>query len=138
VIGDAVNLASRLESLTKFYGTHILICKATYKKIADRFVCREIDSIKVKGKQISETIYTIEKKLDVSPTKKEKYFIDLYHSGLKKYRQRKFGKAIDFFEKALLCFSNDKPTQILLKRCQDFKLSPPTNDWTGTWTFSQK
>ncbi len=138
VIGDSVNLASRLESLTKFYGTPILICQATYKKIADRFVCREIDSIKVKGKQISETIYTIEKELDVPPTKKEKDFIDLYHSGLKKYRLKDFNGAIDSFEKALFYFSNDKPTQILLKRCKDFNLSPPTNDWTGTWAFSQK
>jgi len=136
VIGDSVNLASRLESITKFYGMHILICKATYKKIAARFVCREIDSIRVKGKQNSETIYTIEKKLDVPPTEKEKLFINAYHDGLKNYRGKDFKQAIKSFERALSYRSDDVPTQILLKRCQDFNLSPPKNDWTGTWAFS--
>jgi len=64
-----------LESLTKFYGEKLLICETTYKKIADFFICREIDCIQVKGKRKPVTIYTILRKNDKPLTKREQVFL---------------------------------------------------------------
>ncbi|MFK8007125.1 MAG: adenylate/guanylate cyclase domain-containing protein [Saprospiraceae bacterium] len=138
VIGDSVNLASRLESLTKFYGTNILICENTFKKIETTFICREIDTIKVKGKQKPVSIYTIEKKITDTLSKEEELFLKFYSEGLNFYRKQKFNEAIKSFNQVLLFNSNDKPVQILLARCRDFIISPPENDWRGTWAFSKK
>lgn len=138
VIGDSVNLASRLESLTKFYGVRILICETTFQKIEKEFICREIDNIKVKGKSKSVTIYTIVKKALEVLSKKEQLFLKLYSEGLNFYRKKDFEKAIQSFSKALLFNSKDKPSQILLMRSKDFITSPPENGWSGIWAFSKK
>ncbi len=138
VIGDSVNLASRLESLTKVYGLGILICEETYQSIAGEFICREIDNIKVKGKQKSVRIYTILKKISEKLSRKEELFLELYSKGLESYRQGEFNQAIQYFYRALLFNSKDKPSQILLERCRDFIISPPENNWKGTWVFLKK
>lgn len=138
VIGDSVNLASRLEGLTKFYGLHILICETTFKRIKDIFICREIDRIKVKGKQQPVSIYTIVKKATAVLAPKEELFLRTYAKGLAFYRKQEFDKATAYFSKARLLNSQDQPTQILLARCRDFMTSPPEENWCGTWAFSQK
>jgi len=138
VIGNAVNLAARLESLTKFYGLRLIICENTFKKVAPLFHCREIDCIKAKGKQQSVTIYTILKKADMELSRPERAFLKCYADGLAFYRSRDFTSATNVFTKALTINPNDKPAQIFLDRCKDFELVPPNEDWSGTWAFSQK
>jgi len=138
VIGNAVNLAARLESLTKYYGLRLLICENTFKKVADLFHCREIDCIKAKGKQEAVTIYTIIKKSEVPLSRAEQAFLKCYADGLVFYRNKDFINAINIFTKALTINPKDKPTQILLARCRDFELTPPQDAWCGTWAFSQK
>jgi len=138
VIGNAVNLAARLESLTKFYGLRMLMCEHTFKKVANLFHCREIDRIKAKGQQEAVTIYTIIKKSEMALSRAEKAFLKCYADGLALYRKKDFINAAGIFTKASIINPNDKPTQILLARCRDFELTPPQDSWSGTWAFSQK
>ena len=138
VIGDSVNLASRLENLTKFYGLNILICESTYHEISSAFTCREIDKIKVKGKQKAVTIFTIEKRIDDKLLKKERLFLKSYAQGLEAYRNREFNQAIRHFGTALSFCPKDKSSQILLARSSHFIINPPKESWNGTWEFSQK
>ncbi len=139
VIGDSVNLASRLESLTKIYGLKILICETTFKDISKTFLCREIDCIKVKGKQKPVTIYTVISKNNNGALSTEKQlFLGLYADGLNYYRRKDFNKAIESFNKALSIYPSDKPSQVLLARSKDFMITPPEREWQGTWAFCKK
>jgi|GEM_PF-2785297 len=138
VIGDSVNLASRLESLTKVYGLNILLCESTLRAIAPSFICREIDSIMVQGRQNKETIYTIVNKIDHRLSKREELFLGLYSNGLQFYREKDFDNAISNFRRALLFYPNDKPTQIFIARSKNFINSPPESAWSGTWAFAEK
>jgi adenylate cyclase len=128
-------LASRLESLTKYYGLDIIICETTFKKIQDRFICREIDRIRVKGKQNPVSIYTVVKKVNDELPKKEELFLMLYSKGLNFYREGQFNEAIKSFGRALIFNSRDNPSQILHARCKGYIISPPENNWSGTWDF---
>ena len=138
VIGNPVNLASRLESLTKFYKLKTLICESTYQKISSAFICREIDTIKVKGRQKSVTIFTIVKKNKDKLLKKERLFLKSYAQGLNAYRNKKFNQAIKDFGMALSFYPEDKPSQILLSRASNFIVTPPKKNWSGTWKFTNK
>jgi adenylate cyclase len=139
VIGDAVNLSARLESLTKFYGLGILICQETAREVRHVFLCREIDCIKAKGKQEAVTIYTVvgEKK-SLMLSKEEKLFLDFYAEGLAAYRHQRFEEAIMAFRKGLLFVPDDEPSQIIMDRCEKFLQEPPAADWDGSWAFTQK
>jgi adenylate cyclase len=138
VIGDSVNLASRLESLTKVYGVKVLLCETTYQKIAEDFICREIDCIRVKGKQKPVTIYTILRRNNQPLSKREQLFLELYSVGLKYYRQQDFSEARSYFSRVSMFNSKDKPARILYDRCTDFIINPPAENWSGTWAFSKK
>lgn len=138
VIGDSVNLASRLEGLTKVYGVNILICQDTYRVVADQFHCREIDCIKAKGKDEPVTIYTIVGSRQEPLNENQQALLTFYAQGLGHYRRRDFIAAEDAFRKALLFDEADRPAQVLLARCQEFQQHPPSGDWNGTWQFFQK
>jgi len=130
VMGDAVNLASRLEGINKFYGTKILIGEDTYKEIKGQILCREIDRIRVKGKETPISIY--EPISEALRTLKEKY-----ENGLKLYRNKEWGGAKKIFS-GLIEEYGDNPSEVMLKRIQVFEESPPQEDWDGVFTFYQK
>jgi adenylate cyclase len=139
VIGDAVNLASRLEGLTKYYGVNMLICENTYQAVADEFPWREIDRIKAKGKEKPVTIYTISNYSDhQQPNENEQALHSFYTQGLSLYRQQDFVAAEHAFRKALLFDETDQPSKIFLERCRQLQQSPPVKDWNGSWQFYEK
>ncbi len=138
VIGDSVNLAARLEGLTKFYGIPILVCEQTYQEIADQYICREVDSIRAKGKKEPVTVYTVVTPTDQPLSKRTRVFLDLYHDGLHYYRDKQFLKAIRSLKSALLLCSTDHPSRILLERSKQLYYSPPVIEWSGVWTFTEK
>jgi len=107
-------------------------------KIADFFICREIDCIQVKGKRKPVTIYTILRKNDKPLTKREQVFLDLYSMGLNFYRNHDFTEARSYFSRTLMIKSYDRPSQILMSRCTDFIINPPEHSWSGTWAFYNK
>ncbi|MBN1259023.1 adenylate/guanylate cyclase domain-containing protein [Candidatus Peregrinibacteria bacterium] len=132
-MGDNVNLASRLEGINKEYGTGILISEPTYVQVKDDFICREMDLIRVKGKEKPVRIYELMgKKGEVKP--EIMALIGLYETALKLYREKNFMAASQKFAE----LAEDIPSRVFAKRCQDFMQNPPPEGWDGVYTFMTK
>jgi len=131
-MGDNVNLASRLEGLNKQYGSSILMAENTYQEVKDHVICREIDTVRVKGKKEPVHIYElITKKEEFDEAQKEK--IDSFESALKLYREGQFKMAHLKFQS----LSGDPVALVMSKRCEKLLKSPP-KQWDGIWTFQVK
>jgi len=137
VIGDNVNLGSRLEALNKQYGTSIIISEFTYNYVKDKFMFRELDLVQVKGKEKAVKIYELLRKED-TPPKWEESFLSHYEEGLKHYRNREWIKAIEEFNKALKTSPSDVTTILYIRRCEELKKTPPPADWDGIYRFKEK
>lgn len=137
VLGDAVNLASRLESLNKYYGTRILISGATAKRISDRISLRMIDLVLVQGKIIPTAIYVPEGALEPGNEAKAT-MLQYYADGFRLYRKRNFNEALEFFEKYLVLNPQDGPARILRQRCVDYLDTPPDSKWNGAHRLDSK
>lgn len=135
-MGDTINLGSRLESLTKFYGVNILISETTQKDIekSGNFIVRKLDYIKVKGKNEPIVIFEligktreIDKKLEEAAKK--------YEEAFELYKNQKFKQAKSAFSKM-----QDKASQEMAIRCAFFEKSKnrPKKDWDGSWKFETK
>lgn len=136
VIGDHVNLASRLEGISKVYGVKIIISEYTETQLAGRLMTRELDRVRVKGRSRSLRIYEL---LGQDYATGGTYaFVESYHNGLQAYRRRDFSQAVGYFEKTLGLKPGDKPSLLFQKRCRAFSSDPPPADWDGTWSFTQK
>jgi len=137
VIGDNVNLASRLESANKNYGTNILICEEVWEIVKDIIECREIDCICVYGKTQSIRIFEVMGEvgtLDASMLELKKCFTD----GLVAYRACNWDKAVQEFEKCIELNPQEMASTTFLKRIELFKLNPPNSDWNGVWSYVEK
>ncbi len=138
VMGDAVNLASRLEGVNKQYGTKILISHHTYEKIVDDLICREIDSIRVVGKDTVTTIYeVIGKKEDMSESN-IKLMLEYYKEGLAYYRQGNWDNAAEAFNRTLHVVPQDKPSHVFINRCIEYSKNPPKISWDGVYEMKSK
>ncbi len=138
VIGDGVNLASRLESANKLYMTHILISEFTYRGLKDRYICREIDVIRAKGKKKPVAIYQVLDYHDKKSFPNLSGVLDLFHEGLGCYRDRKWKKGIERFSRALSLNGDDFVSRLYLDRCRYFSEHPPAENWDSVWTMSSK
>lgn len=138
VIGDSVNLASRLEGLNKFYGTQILIGEDTAKLVADDFLLRPLDFVTVKGKEMPHLIFElIGFKKDKTDTIEE--VIKKSKEALMFYRNKEFAKALELFnecnEKLL---NNDFASKVMAEKCRKFMIDPPPSNWAGVTVMSEK
>lgn len=136
VMGDSVNLGSRLEGINKEYGTHIIVSEYTYGQIKDHFVCRELDSVRVKGKQFAVRIYELiaEGKAD-----DERYaFIGIFNEGVVKYKLGLWDEAAASFEKVLSVRPADRPSELYIRRCKELKRMPPEGAWDGVYVMTRK
>lgn len=115
-IGDTVNLASRLEGTTKFYGVKIVVSEFTASKTDGNFCFREIDLVRVKGKEKPVKIYELLCRND-EISEKTKTFINHFHSGLNFYRDGKWESAIEYFRKCLEISPEDNPSKLYIERC---------------------
>ncbi len=137
VIGDGVNLASRLESACKYYGTKILISESTLKSLKSTYRTREIDKLIVKGKTEAVTIYEL---LDYHTNKTFPNMIDVvgnFKDGMEQYKIGKFQEALKYFTQAWELNTNDNCTNLYIQRCQKLIKNPPTN-WNGIWVMKEK
>ncbi len=133
VMGDNVNLASRLEGINKQYGTELLISESTRTLIGDEFVCRELDLIRVKGKDKPVRIFELVGKKDET----DQATLDriaAFEKALIAYRSKNFLAAAELFR----AIPNDPASEIFAHRCEVFIQNPPTGDWDGVWTFTEK
>ena len=137
VIGDAVNLSSRLEGLNKLYGTLILASRETKEEAGDRFEWRFIDRVTVLGRSQSTDVFELlGYKGSVLPNKLK--VRDEYEAGLKKYFARDFAGAAIHFNAVLDGEHQDRACSILLARCNDLALRPLPAYWSGAYEMLEK
>jgi adenylate cyclase len=136
VMGDNVNLGSRLEGINKEYGTNIVISEYTYDKVKDSFFCRELDSVRVKGKIQPVKIYELmgEKK----DSEQWDGFVSVFEEGLKQYKQGHWDDAIAQFQKVLEVRPGDYTSTVYIERCENLKQNPPEGQWDGVYTMTKK
>jgi class 3 adenylate cyclase/HAMP domain-containing protein len=134
VIGDMVNLASRLEGLTKVYRQELLIAESLHSKICDSLDCRWLDTVAVKGKTKGVRIYTACKSL--SPEQKQAW--QSHNEGMELYYRREFASAAERFRAVQNLLSGDYVSGLLLERCERLLLSPPPAEWDGVEVMAEK
>jgi len=138
MIGDGVNLAARLEGATKHYNTDILISDHSYRKLNNHFLCRELDRIKVKGKNEPVGIYEVLDFHDHESFPHMQDCIDLFQQGLASYRRQDWKQAIKHFKKGQSLNGDDSLQKMYIERCQHFAANPPEASWDGVWIMQTK
>jgi len=137
IIGDAVNLASRLEGLNKIYGTTILLSEFTAEALDDRFLLRDLDIVRVKGKERAVTIYELAGWRE--GTRAETLAgLRLFGEGLAAHRAQRWDEAESLFQQVLAMLPGDGPSRLYLERIAKLRTHPPGPDWHGITTFDHK
>lgn len=126
VIGDNVNLASRLEGLTKHYHAQVLMSDVVFRKVSDEVEVREVDTVRVKGKEQATTLY-----MPVVPGSFDEESADDYRKALSMYKLGNWSTATDYFRRVLTRYPDDFLSSMYLQRCRDFAENPPDADWGG-------
>jgi adenylate cyclase len=138
LIGDGVNLASRLESACKAYSAQILLSENTFKRLRGTYRIRNIDQVVVKGKTEPVAVYEVldHHTEDTFPNMMD--VVSYFNDGMQHYRAARFSKAIGQFEKALACHPNDRLASAYIERCDYLTKHPPSDGWNGVWVMTQK
>jgi adenylate cyclase len=137
VIGDTVNLASRLEGVNKEYGSQMLISEETWKMAQDAIEARELDCIQVAGKSEPVRIFELlERKGRLND--KVASLRDHFAKGLASYRSQSWDLAEAQFNECLKINTADRPSKLFIARIQHFREHPPPPDWNGVWRFQEK
>jgi len=132
VMGDVVNLASRLEGVNKTYGTRNLVSERTIAAAGAALEVREIDRVVVAGHTHSEIIFEIlGRKGELTP--QQFMSRDKYLEGLAAYREQRWDEALRALNESLGAIPDDGPSMALLKRVESLKANPPSRDWDGAW-----
>ena len=137
VMGDAVNLASRLEAVNKTYGTRILISQATAEAIGSRLELREIDRLAVAGQSAPQPIFEVMARAGAL-TGAQDGLRTHYAEALAAYRARRFDQARAAFNAALEAVPGDGPSRTMLARIAQFEGNPPDAGWDGAWRLDSK
>lgn len=136
VMGDTVNLASRLEGLTKEYGVKIIIGEQTYMDVKHKFLCREIDLVRVKGRSESTSIYELI--TDGELQTEEKEWLSTYNRAREFYKSGFFSEALPNYKRCLELHKFDQVSQIFIDRCKDYLVNPPDSNWDGIYVLKTK
>lgn len=137
MMGNAVNLASRLEGANKVYSSDIMISQSTYAQVEDVVDVRELDTIRVVGISEPVTVYQLlDRKNRVAG--KQADLVESFQQGLASYKQRDYGAAVKQFEKGLTIVEDDGPSLTYLKRCQEYHTNPPDKNWDGVFNLLAK
>ena len=135
ILGDAVNLAARLEGTNKMYGTNIIVSDSTVKHLHDHAVVRPLDIVAVKGKEEGVPIYELValKNADplVLPSNDQINFCDQFTKGFRYYLEKRWDEAITVFNDLQLTYGKDEPCAMYIERCEEFKKNPPPSNWDG-------
>jgi adenylate cyclase len=138
VIGDGVNLASRLESACKAYSARILASESKVSHLRGTYRLRDIDLVVVKGKTQPVRVFEI---LDFHDTQSFPNLMDVvnhFGEGITDYRQGRFDRATQRFERCLQLNPDDSLSQTYIDRCQALLSNPPTDRWDGVWMMQNK
>ncbi|MFC1549440.1 CHASE2 domain-containing protein [Nitrospirota bacterium] len=139
VIGDNVNLSSRLEGTTKVYGVSIIVSQNTWERTRNEFIFRELDFIKVKGKQKPIRVYELMGRMSGRESDSELLQqAKTFAFGLKLYRDRRWQEAEDTFRGLTDKDPWDKASAVYIERCREFMKYPPNEDWDGVFERRSK
>lgn len=138
MMGDSVNLAARLEGVNKEYKTYLMLSEYTYQSVKDMIEVRELDLIRVVGKNEPVKIYqALGKRGEVSNEKLQLY--KYFAKGLKLYRQQNWKEAVKYFvhvDKSSV--NGDGPAQKFIQRCKYFAKNPLNENWDGVFQMTKK
>ena len=138
VMGDTVNLASRLEGLNKAYGTTILTTEDTACLVEKSFVLREIDMVQVVGRKRPVRIYELLATSSTSLPKQQEEAFSSYVAGLEAYRQQSWDNALELFQHSLTLWPQDGPSRTMVERCQIYQQASPPEEWDGVFAHTHK
>ena len=136
VIGDSVNLASRLEGLNREFGTDLIISEGTFLQVQGQVVVRELDLIRVKGKVHPVKVYEV-----LGLAADSDRFSDLvgrFEKGLEAYRSGQWKTAIEIFQDLIGDYPLDAPSHVFTKRCRNLLAQPPEGIWDGVFVMKTK
>jgi adenylate cyclase len=137
VMGDSVNLGSRLEGLNKLYGTNITVSEMTYERVREEILGRELDSVRVKGKDQPVKIYELIVRRSQASSE-QKVRVEEFHAALADYRNRQWPRARQAFQAILEKQPHDGAAKVYVERCQTLEKNPPPDDWDGVYTLTTK
>jgi adenylate cyclase len=137
-MGDAVNLASRLEGANKMYGTYIMISEDTYKLVKDQVVSRPLDLIRVKGRQKPVRVLEVIGRRDQSIPESLRNMLPVFVNGIRYYHLRDWKRSEECFRFCLDVIPTDGPSQEYLRRVREYDQTPPPEDWDGVYTMLSK
>lgn len=134
VIGDMVNIASRLENLTKIYKQDVIISESVYREVHLALPCRLIDKVVVLGKSQFQRIFMVKKELEEQEKRAWRY----HHEGLKRYYRRQFEEATKYFRQASKLMPGDVVPAMYFDRCRSYLKQPPPAKWNGVHVLTEK
>jgi adenylate cyclase len=137
IMGDAVNLASRLEGANKAYGSGMMISESTYRSCEVDIDVRELDRITVVGKSEPVTVYQLLNRKNQT-TSADADLVDQFSKGLELYKAGDFRRAKSEFSACLDIFADDGPALAYISRCQTYTDNPPGADWDGVYRLTEK
>ena len=138
VLGDSVNLASRLEGINKVYGTNIIISQATHRYVRNDFITRPLDIIAVKGKINSVMIYELMGDDQTDNQRELKEFASGFGDMFNLYLERKWKEALKLLEDLQQRFPDDKTSSMYVDRLKSYLAQDPRPDWSGIIRLKDK
>jgi adenylate cyclase len=133
VLGDHVNLGSRLEGLNRVYGTDILVGENTARLVEGSFVLREVDMVRVKGRTQAVRISELLGRSGGALPGAQEEALHLYATGLDAYRKQLWDDALELFRQSLALWPEDGPSRTMADRCQAYRAAPPAEGWDGVF-----
>jgi class 3 adenylate cyclase len=137
VIGDTANLAARLETANRVYGTHVLVAESTAQAVGSQFELREIDTIFVKGKIETTRVFELMSAAGQLPGELVR-LCERYDAARRSYLAQDWDAAGATFRECLKIRANDGPSRVLLERVEALRRNPPGKDWNGVWQLVEK
>ncbi len=138
VIGDAVNLASRLEGANKIFGTAIMISETTEKRVQGHFITRQLDIIRVRGRFHPVKVYELVAAENRNTSDKVREMVDSFKEILETYSCQNWDMAYKLARVHLSAFPNDTVANVYMSRCQKYIGAPPPANWDGVYELTQK
>jgi adenylate cyclase len=140
IIGDSVNLASRLEKANKVYGTHIVISESTYRYVSDTFLIRPLDIVTVRGRKEPVKIFDLMADRSEPVSEKAQAFCKYFEIAFNYYLGKKWNKALKVFLQLKRHFPNDTSINLFIRRCQDFRGRPEGSmvNWNGSVVLDEQ
>jgi class 3 adenylate cyclase len=137
IMGNAVNIASRLEGLNKMYGTWILVSEDTIREIHGGFLARRLDRVRLVGIHTPVRVYELIE-FSTEVTERQRMAVECFHEALDLFEQRDWAAAEAGFQRVLDLSPQDSPSKVFLERCENNRRNPPPEDWDGVFELQYK